>query len=219
MTLQMNTTIAPAGLTWTAATGRNIVRWSCTATTAANPSQSGDGHVVMTVGNRALVGVVQGQGRGAEASTAAKRAVSEIREYIGDETLISVVRRCHARLRDTDGAALSLALFQPDNSTMTWIGIGNIEGCLLRARTTLARRPETLLLRAGVVGAQLPGLLTSTIPIVTGDVLVFTTQGIDRNFVEGLSVDDDPQRLCDSIVAHQGKGLDNALAIAVRYIG
>ncbi|TAL00234.1 MAG: stage II sporulation protein E (SpoIIE), partial [Rhodospirillaceae bacterium] len=182
-------------------------------------THNGDSYVVLTVGNRVLVGVVGGLGYGADSAAAAKRTVAEIREYVGDESLISVVRRCHARLRETRGVALSLALFQPDNSTMTWIGVGNVEGRLLRSETESFRKPETLLLRAGTVGIQLPGLLTSTVPVVAGDILIFATDGLDRNFVDGLSVNDDPQRLCDRIMATHSKKTDDAVVVAVRYIG
>jgi negative regulator of sigma-B (phosphoserine phosphatase) len=198
---------------------RDIITWSSTEFTVPGQIYNSDSYVVLTVGNRVLVGVVGGLKYGTDAATAAKRTVSEIREYVGDESLISVVRRCHARLRETQGVALSLALFQPDNSTMTWIGIGNVEGRLLRSRTDFVRKPETLLLRPGAVGVQLPGLLTLTVPVVAGDALIFATDGIDSNFIDGLSVDDDPQRLCDRIISHYGKKADDALVLAVRYMG
>ena len=198
---------------------KNIVTWSCAESTLPGQSQSGDGYVVLTIGNRVLLAAVSGLGQNAEAALAVKRAVSEIREYVGDESLMSVVRRCHARLRETSGAALNLALFQPDNSTVTWIGVGNIEGILLRSKTATTRQPETLQLRAGIVGSRLPGLVTSTVPVLMGDILVFATDGIERNFIEGLHVDDDPQRLCDRIIARYGKKTDNALVLAARYLG
>jgi hypothetical protein len=58
---------------------------------------------------------------------------------------------------------------------MTWLGVGNVQGVLMRADAKKGKVKESLLLRGGVVGSQLPALQATVIPIVKGDTLVFAT--------------------------------------------
>src|SRR5437764_14087643 len=49
-----------------------------------------------------------------------------------EDSVILLVGRCHKRLRSTRGVVMSLASFDARESIMTWIGIGNVAGLLLR---------------------------------------------------------------------------------------
>src|SRR5262249_38092142 len=72
-----------------------------------------------------------------------------------DEPIIALAKRCHDNLRSTRGVVMSLAAFDVADNLMAWLGIGNVQGVLQRADATL-RVEEPLLMRAGVVGDQLP---------------------------------------------------------------
>ena len=50
---------------------------------------------------------------------------------------------------------------------MTWLGVGNVDGFLLRADNQTKPAHESLFLRGGVVGYQLPSLRPSTL-LLTG---------------------------------------------------
>src|SRR5260370_41379851 len=97
-----------------------------------------------------------------------------------NESLISLLKRCHEWVRSTRGVVISLAAFNAVDETMTWVGVGNVEGVLLRADPTVDPRYESLLLRNGVGGRRLPLLHASIVPVMRGDTLVFAPHGVLR---------------------------------------
>ena len=101
---------------------------------------------------------------------------------------------------------------------MTSAGVGNIEGLLLRANLTANPRRESLLLRAGVVGRQMPTLAATIVPVLRGDTLILATDGIERTFTEAVSMAGSPQAIADRIVATHARGTDDALVIVARYV-
>jgi negative regulator of sigma-B (phosphoserine phosphatase) len=180
--------------------------------------ESGDHHLVRCRGDGVLIAVIDGIGHGEEAATAAKTAVSILKAG-ADEPVLSLVQRCHEGLRATRGVVLSLASIEMEHGMMTWIGVGNVQGVLVRSGAKVGTGQEALLLRGGVVGSQLPGLQAAVLPITKGDTLVFATDGIRGEFAESLSVLESPQRVADKILKQHSRGNDDALVLAVRLIG
>jgi len=180
--------------------------------------ESGDQHLVRCGGNGVLIAAIDGIGHGEEAANAAKAAVSILRAG-ADEPVISLVQRCHEELRCTRGVVLSLASIDPKRGMMTWAGVGNVQGALMRAGAQKRAVQEVLLLRGGVVGSQLPALQAAVLPVAKGDTLVFVTDGIRGEFAEGLSALEAPQRAADRILERHCRGNDDALALVVRLTG
>ena len=89
----------------------------------------------------------------------------------------------------------------------------------MRAGAKKGRVEEVLLLRGGVVGSQLPALQAAVLPITKGDTLVFVTDGIRSEFVEGLSTLESPQRAADKILKQHSRGNDDALVLVLRLTG
>ena len=114
---------------------------------------------------------------------------------------------------------MSLAFIDLKHGMMTWLGVGNVQGVLMRAGAQKGSVQEMLLLRGGVVGSQLPSLQAAVLPIAKGDTLVFATDGIRGEFVEVLSSQEAPQRAADKILGQHGRGIDDALVLVVRLIG
>jgi negative regulator of sigma-B (phosphoserine phosphatase) len=84
----------------------------------------------------------------------------------------------------------------------------------------LARPPkDSLVLRGGVVGYQLPALRAAERPVGAGDVLVFATDGVRLDFSAYSPLGCDVQEFTDAMLAHCGKETDDALVLAVRYLG
>ena len=186
--------------------------------TRAGQTESGDRYLVTATPDGALVAVVDGLGHGAEAADAAKVAVRSL-ERNAQQRVIPLVRDCHQSLVGTRGAVISVASFTAHDQTMTWLGVGNVEGLLLRALATSPRR-ESLLLRGGVVGVHLPTLTAEIVPVTPGDTLILATDGVRSDFSsERLSQQDPPPMLADYILARWGKQDDDALVLVVRYLG
>ncbi len=195
-----------------------VVDYAAATFVLPGESQAGDHHLVCCNQSGILIAAIDGIGHGEEAANAAKAAISILQANI-EEPVSSLVERCHEGLRSTRGVVMSLASIDPEHGMMTWLGVGNVQGVLMRAGAPKGSVQEVLLLRGGVVGSQLPVLQTAVLPIAKGDTLVFVTDGIRGEFVEGLSVLESPQRAADRILKQHGRGNDDALVLVVRIIG
>jgi len=180
--------------------------------------ESGDLHLVCCNQNGILIAAIDGIGHGEEAASAAKTAVSVLKTG-ADEPVISLLQRCHEGLRSMRGVVLSLASIDPVHGMMTWAGVGNVQGALMRAGARKGAVQEVLMLRGGVVGSQLPALQAAVLPVAKGDTLVFVTDGIRGEFAESLSALESPQRAADRILDGYCRGNDDALVLVVRLTG
>ena len=181
-------------------------------------SESGDLYLVRCTQDGILIAAVDGVGHGAQAASVANTALSVLREGLG-EPIISLVEQCHQKLHRTRGVVLSLASIDPEKGMLTWLGIGNVQGVLMRGSATRCPVQETLLLRGGVVGAQLPPLQATVLPIARGDTLYFTTDGVRGEFAESLSSKENPQRAADRILEQFHNGIDDGLVLVARFTG
>ncbi len=194
------------------------LEWSVGARPLAGYDVSGDTHVVVPIAGGFVVAAVDGLGHGEEAAEAAAIAAATIADH-AEETVIRIVQRCHDAMRKTRGAAISIARLDAGLETMTWIGVGNVEGVLHRAMPDCEPAREALLLRGGVVGYQLPPLRSSTLALYPGDTLIFATDGISGAFrQEALSSLNDDDAAQDILVRH-AKDADDALVLVARYQG
>ena len=191
------------------------VEWGVASRPMRGEVRSGDGYVVATDREGVLVAVVDGLGHGLEASRAAALAVATLESHIG-ETLMSLTRRCHEALIGTRGVVMSLARFAPRDQTVTWLGVGNVEGSLLRRKRHGGTLDEPLVPRGGVLGHRLPALMTSVLPVSPLDTLIFTTDGVAGGFTSTL--DGSAQVVADAILDAHGKGSDDALVLVARYL-
>lgn len=197
-----------------------LVEWGVASVALAGEAESGDLHLVRPVAGGVLVAVVDGLGHGAEAATAARLAVAALASN-AHESPRSLFERAHQALKGTRGVVMSLACFRHADPSLTWLGVGNVEGLLVRAVGTApaARARKSLVTRGGIVGSELPRLQPEALPLATGDTLIFATDGIREGFVEGLPTDATPQQQADHILARHRKGTDDALVLVARYRG
>jgi negative regulator of sigma-B (phosphoserine phosphatase) len=192
------------------------IEWGVASRALPGQEVSGDLHVVKMTANGALAGVVDGLGHGEEATEVARIATAVLRDY-AEESLISLVRRCHDALLSTRGAVMTVAAYNLLDRTVIALGIGNVEMVLLRADSAMNPPRESLLLRGGVVGYQLPGLHASVYPVQPGDLMVFCTDGINPGFADGIVVSESPQRIAERILDHHFRGNDDALTLVIRF--
>ena len=164
-----------------------------------------------------LLAVVDGIGHGEDAAHSAELVVSVL-EGGGAASPIALLRRCQDRLRGTRGAVLSMAWLSPADDTMTWLGIGNVTGVLLRREVYGVARQESLLLRAGVVGAQLPYVSASVLSLSFGDTLIFATDGIRAGFADNLNVNASTREIAQHIIEQHLRKTDDALVLVARYV-
>jgi phosphoserine phosphatase RsbX len=195
-----------------------VIDWGVAGQSLGGAQWSGDAYFVRALEEKVVVAAIDGLGHGKEAAIAADTAVAVIADHPAEE-IVSLVRQCHEALMRTRGAVMSLASFDIADNTMTWLGVGNVDGLLLRKDRQTKPAHESLFLRGGVVGYQLPSLRPSTLQVNRGDTLIFSTDGIRSSFVPEVNMDDSPQRIADMIIANFNRKTDDALVIVVRYAG
>jgi len=195
-----------------------LIDWGVATLTLPGERESGDLHLVKPVRAGVLVSVVDGLGHGAEAAAAARAAVAALSRH-AQESVLPLLQRCHQALAGTRGAVVSVALFDRADGSMTWLGVGNVEGVLLYADAGERRGRERLVTRGGIVGSELPPLRAEVLAVAPGDTLILATDGIQSGFADDLAVEAPPQQLADQILTRSGKRTDDALVLVARYVG
>lgn len=196
----------------------NFVEWGVAARQMPGESICGDLHLVKPVDKGVLVVVADGLGHGRPAAEAAELAINVAAEC-GNEPLIRVLEHCNRKLRQTRGAVMSLAFFNALDNTMTWLGVGNVEGLLLHSVADGNRKKESLVLSAGVVGVRLPLLRAAVLQVAPRDTLIFATDGIRPGFEEVVTLSQSPDKTAQDILARDSLGTDDALVLVATYRG
>jgi hypothetical protein len=194
-----------------------LIDWSAAILAVEGETVSGDMYLIRPFPNGVLIAAVDGLGHGPDAAASAQVAISTL-DAKPDQPIVSLVRSCHDALRGMRGVVMSLASINKADSTMTWLGVGNVEGRLLRATPGIGQSRDSLLLRGGTLGYKLPPLIAISVPVGSGDTLIFASDGIRSDFAESLNVKTPPQQLVSDIITRSAKNIDDALVVVARYL-
>lgn len=195
------------------ADGRPLLEWSVAAAPKEGETESGDRYLVLDEKGGVLVAVVDGLGHGAPAAAASQLAVDVLTRNHHRASIPALVQRCHESLVETRGAVMSLARFTARDGIVKWLGVGNVDGRLIRN----GGEHVDLLVRSGIVGVSLPELRVATTKVGTGDLFLITTDGIDPSHIQLLGTETNPAHLAGQILATCGTGADDALVLVARY--
>ena len=178
--------------------------------------ESGDLCLIKRVGAGTLIAVVDGLGHGQEAASAAHAAVGALDRY-SREPLTDLVRRCHEALVGLRGVVLGLGYLDPQAATLTWLGVGNVGGILLRADSGSKPARITLVPSAGFIGAEQAHPTTRSVPLALGDTVFLFSDGVRDGFADSVMLAKTPQEIADHVIARHMKGNDDALILVARY--
>jgi negative regulator of sigma-B (phosphoserine phosphatase) len=193
-----------------------ILDWGSAGTALGGGTASGDRGVVVPFPGGVLVAVIDGLGHGPEAREAAIKA-EQVLIAAPYEPVSDLMLACHEQLKGTRGAVISVASFDAATETMSWLGVGNVEGLLVRGAHGGAA--EAVAMRGGTVGYMLPPLTARTLDVRAGDTLVLATDGIRHGFKAEILAAREPQYIADEILRVWGKDNDDAYVIVARYTG
>ena len=194
------------------------IEWGSSTRFRAGSATGGDLGVVATVPSGTLVAAIDGAGHGPEAARAAATAAEVIRSFAGADLRL-LLQDCDEALRPTRGAALSIALLSFASEQLTWVGIGNVEGRLVRRPPKQHRTHVSLPLTGGVLGRGLPRITSTTLDLARGDVLILATDGISTSFADRLVPIGRTDEIAEQIAADHGMPADDKLVLVVRYLG
>lgn len=191
------------------------LEWAVASRLVPGETVCGDSSAVISSRTRSLIAVVDGVGHGGAAAHAAELAINMLREH-ATESLPSLIARCHAALQDTRGVAMGLASIGGSRSTLTWVGVGNVQGRLVPRDDT--ERAGSMMLTAGVAGHQLPRLRPATLNIRRGDLLLLATDGLREEFADSLDPNGSVQDIADRILSEFHRPQDDGLLLVARYL-
>lgn len=189
--------------------------WGAAAAAMPNEDVSGDLHVLTREGERVLVGVIDGLGHGQDAASASRIAAAVLEDH-PREPPEALIERSHSALRGTRGVVMSVASLDLGRNELSWAGVGNVLGVLLRG--TPRAGDEELMMRAGIVGVQLPRVQSALLQVTRGDTLVFATDGVESGFGREAARHLPPQAAADVVLARHRKLTDDALVVVVRFL-
>ena len=178
--------------------------------------RSGDRAVLAAYDGGALVAAIDGLGHGDAAAEAAAVAAALIAER-RDEPPKRLIEACHAALARTRGVVMTLAWFDLGAGSLSWTGVGNVEGRLVRAPGGERAPTQGAFTLGGVVGYNLPPIRVTSTELAAGDVIVLVTDGISSGFAGAIAAAGSAQQIADRILSEHGRESDDALAVVVRY--
>lgn len=184
----------------------------------AGQKESGDLSLIKRVGAGTLIAVVDGLGHGQDAASAAHAAVAALDRY-AREPLPDLVRRCHQTLVGMRGVVLGLAYLDPQAATMTWLGVGNVGGVLLRAGVGNRPTRVTLVPSAGFIGGEPTHPTPRSVPLAAGDTVILFSDGVRDGFAESVVLANAPKEIANFVITRHVKGNDDALVLVARYDG
>ena len=196
----------------------NMVEWGVAGRQIQGEALSGDLHLAKELENGMLFAVADGLGHGEPAAYAAKLALNTVEQHSG-EPLVQILELCSQRLRETRGVVMSMALLDGLQDSIEWLGVGNVEGLLVRCAVDGKPAHESLLLSQGVVGIHLPPLHSAAVKVSPGDTLVLATDGIRPGFEDRMVLFDNPDRTAQGILSRDGLETDDALVLVATYQG
>lgn len=192
--------------------------WSVIRSFKEGESDCGDTYLVKESNDKVLIAVIDGLGHGMKAAEASSKAVELLDMYRSNQSLINLIKTCHKGLRSTRGVVMGLALINFWEHTVSWIGVGNIEGILILDDGGNHTQTYRMIQRSGIIGHNLPFLQVSTVSVSVGDLLIFTTDGVQNNFLENVDYEVTTKEIVEKSRA-SFKESDDALILAARYRG
>ncbi|WP_348269179.1 ATP-binding protein/SpoIIE family protein phosphatase [Edaphobacter paludis] len=111
---------------------------------------AGDSYLVLERHGRTIYVVVDGLGHGAGATEASQEAVTSVERHFEQPATV-IIERAHDALKKTRGAALSIAIFESADRTLTYAGVGNVSAIAVTASAS-----RSLVTQNGTLGAVMP---------------------------------------------------------------
>jgi serine phosphatase RsbU (regulator of sigma subunit) len=176
---------------------------------------NGDAWMVEWHDGACRIAVIDGLGHGPMAMAAAQRA-SEVLRAHPDLAPEEALRACHAALRGTRGAVISIARIAVDTAQLLYAGIGNVEAQLWQSESG---RTQRLVAQRGIVGVTMPTPRSAVYTLERDWLLLLHTDGVSARFhVERVPkvAGPTPAVLAAAVLEGWGRDTDDATVVVAR---
>ena len=173
-------------------------------------SASGDLWDAQRGEHRCRIAVIDGLGHGPEAAAAAQAGRDALAAH-PDASAVEALGICHHALAGTRGAAISIAVIEPQIARLTYAGIGNVEG-----RVWQGGQEQRLTIYRGIVGKTMPTVRPFTIALAEDWLLLMHTDGISSRFTLPRTAPLDggsPKALAERMLQEWGRERDDATMV------
>lgn len=194
-----------------------FVDWSVASRPRQGEDVCGDVATVHVGETRCVLAVIDGLGHGPEAARAAALAAGVVERNQGErpDALLSL---SHDSLTASRGAAATVAVIDRTSGTLDWLGVGNVDGVVVRAAHDARPRTLGVFLRGGVLGDRLPTLhRPEPTPLEDGDRIVIATDGVRGDLAAAARSELDVDVLARRILDRHAIPEDDALVFVARY--
>ncbi len=136
----------------------------------------GDGWSVRKFGTCVILMVVDGLGHGPNAAEAAREA-ERVVSVIKNVTPAAILQDCHDALKKTRGAAMSVAVLDPEKQLLHYAGIGNVGAAIVSPGTSRSLTPHN-----GTLGHQIHRIQEFSYPWNQDSILVVHSDGLNTRW-------------------------------------
>lgn len=191
--------------------------WAVVGWPARGQTASGDVATVQVSGDYCVLAVIDGLGHGPEAATAANQALEAIQGN-PSQSLTTMLRSVHRSLVQSRGATATVAFVEGPTGAMRWLGVGNVEGVVVRRDKEARPRNHGVFLHSGVLGKELPALKQpEVLHLQDGDRIAIATDGVRIDLADALKRDLTVDRLAEQILTEGATPTDDALVLVACY--
>lgn len=136
---------------------------------------NGDMGLVLGLGDRWLISLIDGAGHGPEAHQISEQLRLCIVKH-KNKKLVSIMNSMDALARGTPGGVAILASLNIARSEINYVSVGNV------GFKKFGRKNLNLMSQDGVLGYAIRTSRENKLPVSKGDVLIFHTDGISSQF-------------------------------------
>ncbi|MFY0310527.1 SpoIIE family protein phosphatase [Leisingera sp. D0M16] len=196
--------------------GGSQIDWAVAQAAKEGCTACGDGYLLRRDGGRLLAALADGVGSGAEARDAASACLQELAAG-SVRGIAELFEAAHRRLQGSRGAALAVALIDPDQAAVEWAALGDVEGVICPLRPD-CKDSSTVMQKGGTLGVHFPGVFCQTQKFPPQHVLVFASDGVSRRFRDSLPhAQVPPREWVSSCLGTYGKDYDDRTVLAVAH--
>jgi anti-sigma regulatory factor (Ser/Thr protein kinase) len=183
----------------------------------------GDHVAIVDRGDRVLIGIVDASGHGPAAHALARGLVRQLRERFvattAPDDVAALAHALHEACVGTIGAAVGLAVLDPERDAFRYLAVGNVRAAVVGAKRFVG------VSRDGVLGRRWPTPFVQSAPLRPGDLLLLWTDGLPSTLVGSVAAaarpgavgSAAPAALAERLVAAHAKPLDDAACLVARW--